>query len=115
MSTLTATLRIARGTGEGATTVEAFNVPFTDGASILDGLIWIRENADASLAFRYSCISANVCKECVIHVDGENAYACTARLRPGTTALNPLPNKPRLRDLACATVPPKERLERHIP
>ena len=107
-----ATLIIERGTGDGPTRHDEFEVPFEDGASLLDGLIWIRENVDASLAFRYSCISANVCKECVLKVDGETRYACLARLDTRPMQVGPMPNKRRLRDLACDTVPPKERLDR---
>ena len=47
-----------------------------------------------------------------MRIDGKNAYACTERLKPGETVLEPLPNKRRIRDLACDTVPPKERLVR---
>jgi succinate dehydrogenase/fumarate reductase-like Fe-S protein len=103
-----ATLSITRGDGE-SRYVQDFDIPFEPGASILDGLMWIREHVDATLAFRYSCISANVCKECVIRVDGRNAYACIERLKNGTTRLEPLTTKPVLRDLACQSVPPKER------
>lgn len=106
-----AILRIARGQAGKPTYTESFEVPYEPGASVLDGLRWIREHRDPSLAFRFSCISANVCKECVIRVDGETTYACTARLKPGETLLEPLPNKRLLRDLACDTVPPKERIE----
>lgn len=109
MSELVATLKVARG-GAMAATYERFEVPYQSGASILDGLIWIRENLDPTLAFRFSCISANVCKECVMRVDGRVGYACTERLKPGETILEPLPNKRIMRDLACDTVPPKERL-----
>ena len=105
----TATLDITRGDGA-RRYIESFEVPFESGASILDGLMWIREHLDATLAFRYSCISANVCKECVIRVDGRNAYACIERLKGGRTALEPLTTKPVLRDRACQSVPPKERL-----
>lgn len=105
----TCVLEIARGVADGETRYERFEVPFTPGQSVLDGLLWIREHADAGVAFRFSCISANVCKECVMRVDGSNAYACTERLKPGLTRLEPLRGKRRLRDLACDTVPPKEK------
>jgi len=105
----TTVLAIARGTGDGETRVERFEVPYTPGQSVLDGLLWIREHADPGLAFRYSCISANVCKECVMRVDGHNAYACTARLEPRVMVIEPLAGKRRLRDLACDTVPPREK------
>ena len=113
--TAIAVLDIARGTADGETRRERFDVPYTDGASVLDGLNWIRAHRDASLAFRFSCISANVCKECVMLIDGKNTYACLARLKPGVTTLDPLAGKRRLRDLACETVPPKERLATHEP
>ena len=116
----TAVLKVARGgprDTEGASVespvrFDTFEVPYTPGQSILDGLIWIREHADPSLAFRFACINANVCKECVMRIDGKNGYACTERLKPGETVLEPLANKRLIRDLACDTVPPKERLDR---
>ena len=108
----TAVLRIARGGPGDADRFDVFEVPYTPGQSILDGLMWIREHADPSLAFRFACINANVCKECVMRIDGKNRYACTERLKPGETMLEPLANKRRIRDLACDTVPPKERLTR---
>jgi succinate dehydrogenase/fumarate reductase-like Fe-S protein len=104
-----ATLIVARGGPGGALRFETFQVPFTPGASVLDGLMWIREHRDASLAFRFACINANVCKECVMRIDGRNGYACTARLRQGETLVEPLAGKRHLRDLVCDTVPPKER------
>ena len=107
-----AVLRIARGGPRDVVRSDVFEVPFTPGQSILDGLMWIREHADPSLAFRFSCINANVCKECVMRIDGKNAYACTERLKPSETVLEPLANKRRIRDLVCDTVPPKERLTR---
>lgn len=107
------TLVIERGTGTEPSTRAHYEVPFETGASVLDGLIWIRTHVDSSLAFRYSCINANVCKECVIVIDGKKDYACTARLRSGEMILQALPNKVRIRDLACDTVPPKEQLTNH--
>jgi succinate dehydrogenase/fumarate reductase-like Fe-S protein len=94
-----------------AASYNEFAVPFEDGASVLDGLIWIRAHRDPSLAFRYSCINANVCKECTIAIDGEVAYACMTRLRADRAiTLDPLPGKVRLRDLVTDTVPPREKL-----
>jgi succinate dehydrogenase/fumarate reductase-like Fe-S protein len=47
---------------------------------VLDGLRWVREHADPSLAMRYACLNANVCKECMVRLDYAVIYACTARL-----------------------------------
>jgi succinate dehydrogenase/fumarate reductase-like Fe-S protein len=111
----TARLRIARGIGDEPLRYDEFAVPFEDGATVLDALIWIRTHRDPSLAIRYSCINANVCKECTIAVDGSVVYACTTRLSADRVMLlDPLPGKPRLRDLVSETRPPRERLEQRL-
>ena len=108
----TARLRIRRGTADEKPRYETFDVPFEDGATVLDALIWIRNQRDPSLAVRYRCINANVCKECTIAIDGVVDYACTTRLRTGAvTTLDPLPGKAVLRDLVTESRPPRERLK----
>ena len=107
----TARLDIRRGGAGDPPRYEEFRVPFEDGATVLDALIWIRAHRDPSLAMRYSCISANVCKECTIAVDGRVVYACTTRLVADVPMrLEPLPGKRHLRDLVADTRPPRERL-----
>jgi len=111
MTAKTAHLRIRRGSGEGPLRYDEFVVPFEDGASVLDALLWIRGHSDASLAIRYSCINANVCKECTIAIEGVVDYACTTRLvADRVMTLEPLPGKVQLRDLVSETRPPRERL-----
>ena len=90
---------------------QRFAVPFERGQSVLDGLRRIRAEEDPSLAFRYSCINANACKECMMRLDGKTVYACTARLEPREMRLEPLPNKTLLRDLATEIAPPDERID----
>jgi len=107
---LTATLRVYRSAAGEAARYDSYRVPFEDGASVLDALVWIRGNVDCSLAFRYSCINANACKECMLRVDGKVDYACTARLAEGEMTIEPLANKALIRDLVTDIVPPKERL-----
>ena len=110
--TETATLIIQRGTADGPAGEDSFDVPFETGQSVLDGLRWIRVNADPTLAFRFSCISANACKECMMRIDGKVVYACLARLEPREMQLAPLSNKPLIRDLVTEIGPPAERLGR---
>jgi len=111
MTLKTAQLKVSRGTAEEPSRYDEFCVPFEAGATVLDALIWVRTHRDPSLALRYSCINANVCKECTIAVDGKVAYACTTRLvADRVMVLDPLPGKPRLRDLVSETRPPRERL-----
>jgi succinate dehydrogenase/fumarate reductase-like Fe-S protein len=112
MSTMAARLRIWRGAAHEAPHYDEFTVPFEAGATVLDALIDIRNKQDASLAVRYSCINANVCKECTMAIDGVVSYACTTRLRADQVmTLEPLPGKAVLRDLVTETRPPRERLK----
>ncbi len=104
-----ARLHIARGAPGGGAGTESFEVPFEPGQSVLDGLRWIRATHDPSLAIRYSCINANACKECMMQLDGETVYACTAHLEPREMTLTPLPNKKLIRDLVTEIAPPSER------
>jgi succinate dehydrogenase/fumarate reductase-like Fe-S protein len=113
MASQIATLRVRRSTaGDPVPQYEEFTVPFEEGATVLDALIWIRTHRDPSLAIRYSCINANVCKECTIAIDGVVDYACTTRLAADrVVVLDPLPGKPVLRDLVSETRPLRERLQ----
>ena len=104
-----ATLKVWRGLARDAGHWDTFEVPFEPGQSVLDGLRWIRVNCDPSVAVRFSCINANACKECMIELDGETVYACTARLEPREMTLMPLGNKPLVRDLVTEIAPPPER------
>jgi succinate dehydrogenase/fumarate reductase-like Fe-S protein len=105
-----ATLVIQRGSPGDTPRVESFDVRFEYGQSVLDGLRAIRSEADPSLAFRFSCINANACKECMMLIDSKVDYACTVRLKEGVTSLAPLPKKALIRDLVTEIAPPDERL-----
>ena len=107
----TVKVTVQRGTSEADARTESFDVPFTEGMSVLDAVMWIRAHVDSSVAIRYSCINANACKECMIRVDGKTEYACTARLTPNGATIEPLHNKRWIRDLVTDIVPPKEHLD----
>jgi succinate dehydrogenase/fumarate reductase-like Fe-S protein len=109
-----ALLAIQRGAPEEASRMETFEIEFEVGQSVLDGLRLLRRTRDPSLAFRFSCINANACKECMMLIDGEVDYACTVRLKAGVTTLAPLPKKALIRDLVTEIAPPDERLDRAI-
>ena len=103
-------LNIFRGTDCNEARFETYKVPFQKGASVLDALIWINQNIDESLSFRYSCINANACKECMMIIDGKVEYACLKKLQKPGFKLEPLPNKTLIKDLVTDIVPPKEKL-----
>jgi succinate dehydrogenase/fumarate reductase-like Fe-S protein len=110
MTFKTARLRIFRGFDRSAGRYQEYDVAFEDGDSVLDGLTRIRAGEDPSLAVRFSCFNANVCKECSMLIDGKVEYACIAKLTDGVTQLDPLPKVPLLRDLVTDTLVKKERL-----
>ena len=104
-----ATLKIFRGDDKKSGRWETYEVPFERGQSVLDGLRWIRAHRDPTLAIRFSCINANACKECMMELDGETVYSCTARLEPRLMSVAPLSNKQLVRDLVTEIAPPGER------
>ncbi len=103
-------LRVWRGCAPEQGRHEVYRVPWDEGMSVLDALLWIRAHVDSSLAFRYGCINANACKTCMALVDGQVAYLCTARLAPAGGRVEPLPKRPLIRDLVTDTVPDDEKL-----
>lgn len=88
-----------RGPGLPETRTETWEVPEDEGMTVLDAIMWVREHHDPSLAVRFACRSANACKECLAVVDGTRTYTCTTPA-VGAVHVEPLPNKPHLRDLA---------------
>ncbi len=111
MSGAVARLRVKRGTPENDRGHQTFEVPFEEGQSLLDGLRRIRAEQDPSLAIRFACINANACKECIVKLDGKTVYACTTRLIAGEMTVDPLPNKPLIRDLVTDIAPRGDRIQ----
>jgi succinate dehydrogenase/fumarate reductase-like Fe-S protein len=94
------TLNIVRGDQEQGKNVVEYTVPFVEGMSLLDAIFWIREHEDSSLAVRYSCRSANACKECMAVVDGKAGYLCSIRATEDSVAnIEPLGARPWVKDL----------------
>ncbi|MEF2965755.1 2Fe-2S iron-sulfur cluster-binding protein [Paenibacillus sp. M1] len=95
------TLNVIRGNPETGASPEKFEVPYEDGMSLLDAIFWIREHRDPSLSVRYSCRSANACKECSAIVDGKAGYLCSIRAVPDSKVnIAPLAARPWIKDLA---------------
>ena len=80
---------------------------------ILEALMDIRNEQDATLAFRYSCREA-VCGSCGMVINGQFELACRTRLNSlgtDTIILEPLPNLPVLKDLVVDMEPFFQALE----
>jgi len=81
--------------------VKTYQVPVRAGMTVLDGLHYIKENLDPSLAWRYSC-RMGVCGSCGMLLNGRPMLACNTQiLHISTTdlAVGPLPNFDIIRDL----------------
>ena len=52
---------------------DEFELLFEEGECVLDGLLRLRYGPAPDLAFQFSCFNANVCKECVVMIDGRSA------------------------------------------
>jgi fumarate reductase (CoM/CoB) subunit B len=77
---------------------EDFRIPHSKGLTVLDALIYIYENIDSSLSFRWSCKNVQ-CGTCGMLVNGEAALACERKLEEGETVrVDPFP-LPVIKDL----------------
>ncbi|AXF56327.1 2Fe-2S iron-sulfur cluster-binding protein [Salicibibacter kimchii] len=93
-------LQIVRGDEASGQTIERYNVPFKGGMSLLDAVFWVREHEDQSLSVRYSCRSANACKECMAITDGKPGYLCSIRAMKNTEYLiEPMKARKWIKDL----------------
>ncbi|MEM6413727.1 MAG: succinate dehydrogenase iron-sulfur subunit [Pseudomonadota bacterium] len=97
------TFRIYRYDPEGHENprVDSYEIDVSDVSMILDGLIKIKSEVDATLTFRRSC-REGVCGSCAMNINGANTLACTRgldELGSGDIAVYPLPHQPVVKDL----------------
>jgi len=97
------TLNVVRGDAEAGASLVNYEVPYRDGMSLLDAIFWIREHKDPSFSVRYSCRSANACKECSAIVDGKAGFLCSIRaVADSEVKIEPLTGRPWIKDLAAS-------------
>jgi len=91
-------LKVQRGgLDDSAGVVDSYEVPESEGMTVLDAMLWVREHVDPSIAVRYSCRRANACKECLAIVNGDRTYTCIVPA-VGDVVVEPLSHKPLIRD-----------------
>jgi len=90
--------KVRRGGPGAPLRYQTYEVPAVQNLSVLEALIWVRENFDPSLAVRYSCRISNACKTCIACVNGEKVYLCATPVHDGDV-IEPLPARPLVRDL----------------
>jgi succinate dehydrogenase / fumarate reductase iron-sulfur subunit len=80
---------------------QTYELPDARGITVLEGLYYILENIDPSVAFRSSCRAA-VCGSCAMHINGQYRLACETnvdRLKSDTVTIRPLAHSSIIRDL----------------
>jgi succinate dehydrogenase iron-sulfur subunit len=86
---------------------QEFMVPCSRGMTVLDGLIYIKENLDSTLAFRTSCRMA-ICGSCGMLVNNYPHLACHTQIEEFCSkklTIKPLPNFPIIKDIVVDLVP----------
>jgi len=87
--------------------LQEFTIPLNRGMTILDGLIYIKENQDSTLAFRTSC-RMGICGSCGMLINNYPHLACHTQIEEfhsSTITVKPLPNHPIIKDLAVDLMP----------
>ncbi len=81
--------------------LDSFDIDLTRcGPMVLDALIYIKNELDATLTFRRSC-REGVCGSCAMNIDGSNTLACTKAIDDAEmdVSVYPLPHLPVIKDL----------------
>lgn len=84
-----------------------YEVPVFAGMTVLDALIFIKENIDATVSFRASC-RMGICGSCAVMVNGIPKLACQTQvkdLKAAEVKLAPLSHFPVVRDLVVDLEP----------
>ena len=98
------TFRIYRfdPTDGGRPRVDSYEIDMADcGPMVLDALLKIKNEIDATLSFRRSC-REGICGSCAMNINGVNTLACTCACEEAgkaDIAVYPLPHQPVVKDL----------------
>jgi succinate dehydrogenase / fumarate reductase iron-sulfur subunit len=79
---------------------QTYQLPDIKGMTILEGLYYILENLDSTLAFRSSC-RQGVCGSCAMHIGDQYRLACETQIADigDTVTIRPLAHMEVIRDL----------------
>ncbi|HID04708.1 MAG TPA: succinate dehydrogenase iron-sulfur subunit [Candidatus Caldiarchaeum subterraneum] len=83
---------------------QTYKVPYRRGLTVLDSLIYIKENLDPTLSIRYSCRMAS-CGSCGMMINGLPRLACftqVTELKTETITVEPLRSFPLIKDLVTS-------------
>lgn len=97
-------LRISRSNSEtdANPTFAEFKVPVQKWTTVLEAILFVKQNLDHSVAVRYSCRQAS-CGSCGMQINGKPSLACYTKiseLNSNVITVEPMHNFPIIRDLA---------------
>lgn len=97
-------LRISRSNSETDPTPKfvEFKVPVQKWTTVLEAILFVKQNLDHSVAVRYSCRQAS-CGSCGMQINGKPSLACYTKiseLNSNVVTVEPMHNFPIIRDLA---------------
>ena len=84
-----------------------YKVPVRKGMTLLEALMYIKDNFDETLSFRHSC-RMGICGSCGIMVNGQPMLACYTQvlhLNSDSVVIEPLQNMPVIKDLVVDVQP----------
>ena len=82
---------------------DTYKVPYQKWMRVLDVLIYISEELESDLSYRWYC-GSKMCGTCAMRVNGREILACWQAAEPQMT-IEPLRNLPVIRDLAVDRAP----------
>ncbi len=83
--------------------LQEFTLSSSRGTTVLDGLLYIKENLDSTLAFRTSC-RMGICGSCGMLINNYPHLACHTQIEEFNSnmlTVKPLPNLPIIKDLVA--------------
>nr|MBN2276724.1 succinate dehydrogenase iron-sulfur subunit [candidate division Zixibacteria bacterium] len=85
---------------------QEYQMPDTSSMTVLEGLYYILENLDPTLAFRSSC-RQGVCGSCAMHINGQYRLACETQVAAmgEIVTVRPLSHMKIIRDLVVDLTP----------
>jgi len=89
-----------------------YEVPYSLGMTVLDGLLHVQKVLDPTLSLRYSC-RFKICGSCAVYVDGVQTLACETQVSSlgRRVRVEPLPHFRILKDLVVDIDPFLEQME----
>lgn len=100
----TITLRISRSnpSEHAETKFDEFKIPVQKWTTVLEAILYVKQDLDHSVAVRYSCRQAS-CGSCGMKINGKPRLACytkVSELESNVITVEPMNNFPIIRDLA---------------